>query len=1081
MRRHPAIRLLFQVAVTLTNLSKLGAMLIYVWVASGGVTAAIEVPIDIEDPSIIGSEKLPARGNHWPHPDRSSANRSGYGEGPWVRSLNGVWRFHWCPRPEQRPEEFYEDGFDLSAWAEFPVPSTWEREGYGTPLYVNITYPFKVNPPEVMGEPDQRYTSFTERNPVGSYLREFEVPADWRGMRIILHFGGVRSAMFVWVNGQKIGYSQGSRLPAEFDITKVIRPGINRLAVEVYKFSDASYLEDQDFWRLSGIYRDVFLAAVPADGLWDVYAQPTYDTTTGKGTIRLHTIPLSNSNPEFHVELVDPEGRTIRSSGGSDDFIEIDKVQTWSPENPVIYTAFVYVKEGDRAVAVYKLPIGFRRLEVVGPELRLNGKLIKIRGVNRHEFFPKTGYVLDETLMRRDAELMKKGNVNFVRNAHYPCDPRWYALCDQLGLLVLDEANVESHGLSYHKRVLPGDDPVWSAAVVDRMQRMVVRDRQHPSVVMWSLGNEAGYGNAFLAMRGAARAADPEKRLIHYADMNLAADVDSQTYPPISWLEHHVQGKALRKGERGAVSTMAQHGKYPSGRPFIMNEYAHAMGNSLGNLQDYWNLVHKHRILAGGFIWDWVDQALYRDRNDPSKGFVYGGDFGDFPNDGNFCVNGIIAADRTVHPHYHEMRKVYQPVSFTSLNAEQRVLTLINRCIETDIETFAFHYRIHKAGELLAKGELPRIALPAGDTGLIDVTQATVLAAEATLDGSEVFVTFELVQVEPSTAIPAGHVVAWEQFAWPQETELRVPPRDDQGSRITVERCDEAIVVRGDRFNVRVSPTTGLLDSYAVDGRQFFVAPMQWNFWRALTDNDKGWSVEKKLHAWKSAGSQLRVESLAHKIDKEGYVIVDASLQIDAINCGLSVRQTIQQDGNVLSTYTFKPKTLVGKAGGLLPNLPRLGVQFAIPNEFAKVAWYGRGPHENYQDRYTSASFARYTSTVKDWVTNYVRPQENGNRCGVRWLSLTNDNGQGLKFSGTRSKPLSVSAWPYSQVDLDSTEHDYDLPNRDYLTVNVDYLQMGVGGDNSWGLPVNTPYQIPAEREYNWTVLLECSLVKSIP
>ncbi len=536
--------------------------------AAPAILAQQPVPKEIEDPAITQIGKLPPRGNAWSCPDVASALACSYGKSPWVQSLNGRWKFHFSPRPEERPLKFYEQAFDLRHWPEITVPSTWEREGYGTPLYVNIKYPFRVDPPRVMGQPDEPYTSFRERNPVGSYVREFEVPAEWQGLRIVLHFGGVRSAMFVWVNGQKVGYSQGSRLPAEFDVTRFVSRGVNRLAVEVYKFSDASYIEDQDFWRLSGIYRDVFLVAMPADGLWDVYAEPDIDLTTRTARVRLHVTPMPGANPDIESSLLDNQGNEI---GVGSDTMEVTDVDLWYPERPVLYTALVKVIAKGKLCQVFRLPIGFRKLEVAGQELLLSGKPLKIRGVNRHEFDPATGYVMTVNMMQRDLELMKQANINFVRTAHYPTDPRWYALCDQLGMLVLDEANVESHGLSYHKRVLPGDQPDWSAAVVERMQRMVVRDRQHPSVVMWSLGNEAGYGTSFLAMREACRSADPEQRLIQYADMNLAGDVDSQTYPDITWLKQHLQGKAKRKGERGKASSRRAARTVPVG-PAISDE-----------------------------------------------------------------------------------------------------------------------------------------------------------------------------------------------------------------------------------------------------------------------------------------------------------------------------------------------------------------------------------------------------------------------------------------------------------------------------------------------------------------------------
>lgn len=1021
------------------------------------------VPVEIEDATITQIGKLPARGNTWPYPDDASAARSGYGESPWIKSLNGLWKFHWSPRPEQRPFRFFEQDFDTQAWTDIPVPSTWEREGHGTPLYVNIIYPFHVDPPRIMGEPDKSFTSFEQRNPVGSYVREFTVPDNWKEMRTILHFGGVRSAMFVWINGSKVGYSQGSRLPAEFDVTEYLTDGVNRLAVEVYKFSDASYIEDQDFWRLSGIYRDVFLVALPTDGLWDVYAQPEVDLTTGSGRLSLHTTPMSGANPDIEFSLLDREGKELAQGTGKTT-LEVPDVKLWYPERPELYTARVKVLVEGKLVQVFRLPIGFRQLKVVGKKLLFNGQPLKIRGVNRHEFDPETGYVMTPEVMRRDLVLMKQANINFVRTSHYPNDPRWYTLCDELGMLVMDEANVESHGLSYHKRVLPGDQPDWSAAVVERMQRMVVRDRQHPSIVMWSLGNEAGYGTSFEAMRDVCRAADPEQRLIQYADMNLAGDVDSQTYPSIAWLKLHLQGIGDRKGERGKLSSVEQHGTYPSGRPFVMNEYAHAMGNSIGNFADYWELIDAEPMLSGGFIWDWVDQALYRDRTDPSKGFVYGGDFGDVPNDGNFCVNGVIGADRVPHPHYYEVQKVYQPVHFNGSRMSQGKLILTNRYHASDLSEHILDYEITSDGELMDRGRLKPFQVAPGSSKELDISQWIPIAEASAMPDREVMIAVKLRLAQDVDWARAGHVVAWEQFAWPQEGFLQ---KDLPLGDLSTTEDDQAITVQGRDFSLRISSQSGLPDSYVVDGEELLTEPMRWNFWRALTDNDEGWKVGEKLKAWREAGNRATLKSWRWSKDDHGRPVIDAVVTIPNPKSRIKIRHTVADGGLVRCEAEFAVLSERWK-----PSLPRLGIQFAIPRSYEQVTWYGRGPHENYSDRFTSAPIGRYETSVSEFVTPYVRPQENGNRCDIRWIQMTNAQGSGLRFEAPPSLPLSASVWPYSMQDLESANHDFELPERDFLTVNIDHLQMGVGGDNSWGLPVNDPYLIKADKVYRWSFTL---------
>jgi beta-galactosidase len=1046
------------------------------------VSAQPSVPPELEDPSVTQLNKLPPRGTAWPEPveelskvDPADAvdlrdvpalgrlfesEESTPRDSPWLRSLNGDWKFHWSPRPEQRPAGFHTADFDASAWKSIPVPSTWEREGHGTPLYVNIIYPFKVDPPRVMGEPPADFTSFKERNPVGSYLRDFEVPEDWRDMRVILHFGGVSSAMFVWVNGKPVGYSQDSRLPAEFDITDHLKPGPNRLAVEVYKFCDGSYLEDQDFWRLAGIFRDVQLCAMPAAGLWDAYVEPAYDPATGRASVTLHATPMPGAKPECRLTLFDPDRRKV---GQASERVDLENARPWCPENPLRYTARVDVFDGGRIIQVFKLPVGFRKLEVVGPELRFNGRPLKIRGVNRHEFDPHTGYVMNEELMRRDLMLMKQANIHFVRNAHYPTHPRWYELCDELGMLVMDEANVESHGLSYHKRVLPGDQPDWTAACVERMERMVVRSRQHPGVVMWSLGNEAGYGNAFLRMREACHAADPEKRLIQYADMNLAADVDSQTYPDIAWLKQHVRGKANRKGEQGQKSHEAQHGPYPSGRPFLMNEYAHGMGNSLGNFQDYWDVILAEPILAGGFIWDWVDQALYRDRADPAKGFLYGGDFGDVPNNSNFCINGLVGADRVPHPHYQEVRKVYQPVTFDGSRLGEGLVRVTNHHLSTSLDAYQARVRVLANGVSEGAGELPPCKLAPGDSGEIEVKDFAAMARNHAAAGYEAHLIIELALRDATPWAPAGHVIACEQFAWPADT---LPVPQQPAGKVTTGEDATAIMLSADAFSLRISKTTALPESWTVKGKPLLHGPLRWNFWRVLTDNDLGWKVDRTMGAWKDAGSRAKAEPLVVDYDPDGRAVVRGVVRIVKPDARIEVVHVVAADGSIESRFRFT-------AAASSPELPRLGIQFEIPQSFRSIDWFGRGPHENYRDRNTSAFVGRHRSTVDDWTTPYVRPQENANRCDVRWIAFTDDRGTGLRASAPAGRPLSVGAWPYSMADLAKSTHNFHLPRRDFITVNLDHLQMGVGGDNSWGLPVNKPYRIPAAKPREWSLRLQ--------
>lgn len=1040
--------------------------------------AYAQIPPEIQDENIFGINKLPARTMIWPSPSLDEAHKSSYDHSSWVQSLNGKWQFRWSPDPQSRPVEFYKPGFSRKDWATIEVPSTIERQGFGVPLYTNSVYPFKANPPFVMDEPDPKYTTFKQRNPVGSYCRTFTVPEEWEGKRIILHLAGSSSGTFVWVNGKKVGYSQDSRLPAEFDLTDFLVSGENFLAIETYKYCDGSYLEDQDYWRLSGIFRDVFIRAVPQATLWDVYAQPKVNLANRQGSIVLHYSAANFSgkkakNYSLTVSVSSPAGKSIVNnksftlesfnSGFNHEVmlpeIGLGEVDLWFDDKPVQYSVWVELKQKDRIIEAYKLPVAFRKIEVSGNTLLLNGKKFKVRGVNRHEFSPNQGWTITREEMVRDLQLMKQANVNFVRNAHYPADPRWYELCDQYGMMVMDEANVESHGLSYHKRVLPGDKAGWTAACVDRMKRMVIRSRQFPSVVMWSLGNEAGYGNAFIEMRKAAHNSDPEKRLIQYADMNVAADMDSQTYPTIEWLKQHLQGKATRKGERGESTNEEQHGKYPSGKPFLLNEYAHAMGNSLGNFDDYWKLIYENDLLVGGFVWDWVDQALYKNLNNPAEGFVYGGDFGDYPNNNNFCINGLIGADRFPHPHYYELQKVYQPVSFKLFNTKPLVIEIENRQMATNLNEYNFRYQLIADGHQVASGQLNAADIVPSAKKQISISEVKDLDP-----AKECFLTFSFSLKEDRSWARQGHVVAWEQFR------LSSPAKNDQpvlakgDSKLESTETGTYYLLSNGRLSVMIDKSTGMISEYKVGNEVLIDGAVRFNFWRALTDNDIGWKVDQKMGVWKQEGEKYKLLSLLINETDNNALEVKSSYLFEATKSKLEILSLIYPNGTIDVDYRL---SIPEQA----PDVPRIGLQFSLRPEFLNIEWYGRGPHENYLDRKSGAAVGIYQSTLNNFITPYVRPQENANRCDIRWIKFSSKGKQSLSFEAADGGKFSASAWPYSLNQLEQATPDFELVNDRLITVNIDCAQMGVGGDNSWGLPVNKPYLLkPGNYKYKFRI-----------
>jgi len=825
--------------------------------------------------------------------------------------------------------------------------------------------------------------------------------------------------------------------------------------------------------------------AVPAVTLWDAYAQPVLDATLTRGSVRLHVTPANFTGApaaggSVSLTLLDPAGKRVTPPreaalgevapgfGAHRMALSVDygAVALWNPERPAVYIALVERRVGGQVAEAYALPVGFRRLELQGPRLLMNGRELKIRGVNRHEFDPDQGYTVPVERHPQDLRLMKQAGINFVRNAHYPNDPRWYALTSEWGMAVLDEANVESHGLSYLKRVLPGDDPVWSAACVERMRRMVVRDRQFPSVLMWSLGNEAGWGSTFLAMRDATKAADPEDRVIQYADMNRAADLDSQTYPTPAWLLDHVAGKATRKGERGEETRAEQHGPYPSGRAFLMNEYAHAMGNSVGNFRQYWDVIDANPMLVGGFIWDWVDQALWKPLPGGGKGYVYGGDFGDKPNNLNSCCDGLVDPDRVPHPHYHEVAKVHQPVRFRSASPAGGTVEIANGQLVTNVSEYRLEYEIAHEGVVVDRAERAAPDVPAGETRTV---RLFVKPVDVPAEG-ETFLTVRLRLARDTVWAPAGHVVAWEQLQLSRAEDRRALPTVVAGGAFRVHADGEGVNVRGTDFQADFSPATCLLRVYSAQGREL-AGHMRFNFWRALTDSDRGWKVGDKMGAWRKASADAVVDSCHVAGESGSAVTITGAVRFPSTGARAELTHIVHGNGVIDTAVRFElPSTA--------PEPPRLGFQLDLVPMLRNVEWFGRGPHENYIDRMESAAIGLYRSTISEWVTPYVRPQENGNRCGVRRVSFLAADGYGLTIQAPSAAPLSASAWPYELGDLEAAKHLDEFPEvmRErfagyvpHYTVNVDHLQMGVGGDNSWGAEVHREFRIATGRTYEWT------------
>jgi beta-galactosidase len=1019
------------------------------------VLAQDAAPHDWENPSVFAVGREQPRTWFVPFPDRHSALSLRAEDSPFYQSLNGDWKFNWVRKPADRPLEFYRTDYDVSGWDDISVPGAWEFQGYGYPVYLDESYPFPPDPPRIPND----------YNPVGSYRRSFTVPESWAGQGVTLHFGGVRSAMYVWVNGELLGYNQGSRTPAEFRITEHLRPGENQLAVEVYRWSDGAYLEGQDFWRVSGIKRDVYLVAEPTVRIRDFWARAELDDEYEDGKFRLE-VEVDRSGdvpaPPTWVEygLLDAHGESV-VGGPERSVVEqgeslsttlsfehaVDRPLRWTAETPNLYTVLITLGDASGVVQeVVTAKVGFRRVEVVGGQLLLNGVPLTIRGTNRHEHDPRTIHTMSEELMLEDIRLMKSLNINAVRTAHYPNVPRWYELADEYGLYVVDEANIESHGMGFDPDVTLGNDPAWRDAHLDRTRRMVERDKNHPSIIIWSLGNEAGDGVNFQATSAWIKQRDPS-RPIMYEPAGTEPHVD--IVAPMYARDYMLERYALTHTDR----------------PLIMCEYAHAMGNSVGNLRDYWDIIDRYPQLQGGFIWDWVDQGVWQTDAEGREFIAYGGDFGPpgARHDGNFLLNGIVAADRSPHPHAWEVKKVYQPITIEAVDLERGIVAVSNGFGFTTLEGFKADWRITADGLELARGLVPSLALAPGARDEVELD----LPAINPEPGVEYLVTIRYATAEPRPLLPEGHVVAWEQFSLP----LRAPARvADAAALPTLEVVlgDGRVEVRGERFTAVVSRETGTLDSLVYDGREFLRSAPVPNFWRAPTDNDFGNGQQVRSRVWLDAGAQVAIESVNAEQLEPGVVRVSVAARIDAVKSNLETHYTIYGDGAVLVEQRFTP------GSEDLPEIPRVGVTATLPADFSHVEWYGRGPHENYWDRRTGAAVGRYSMPVADLYHPYARPQENGQRSDVRWAAIRNDDGGGLLIVGLPT--VEFSAHHFAAADFDAGEekaqrHTVDLVPRDYVTLNIDYRQMGVGGDNSWGAVPHQEYTL-LPKPVEWAFLM---------
>ena len=1010
-------------------------------------------PRELEDVTLQGRNRLAPHAFYVPHATLAGALSHERERSPWYRSLNGIWRFRYVADPAERPVSFWRDDADLTGWDSIPVPGNWEALGFGIPIYTNITYLYNPNPPFVPHHD----------NPVGSYRRGFTVPDAWRGRRVILHFGSLKSAGWVWVNGREAGFAKGSKTPAEFDVTDLLRAGENTVAVQLFRFSDGDYLEDQDYWKISGIERDVFLYAVPATHIRDYWVRPGLDSTLRRGTLTVD-VSLSHAGQgrsgavRLGAILLGPDGRRVLRAplaARLDPGLAAETTLTlsadvpspalWTAETPTLYTVVLALLDarGDTTEVIAQR-VGFRRVEVRDGLLLVNNVPIRFRGVNRHEHDPVTGRYVTLESMRRDVELMKQANLNAVRTAHYPDDPRWYDLADEYGLYLIDEANIESHGMGYHPDTTLGNDPAWRIAHLDRIQRMVERDKNHPSVILWSHGNEAGDGVNFVAASEWVHRRDPS-RPVHYERAGEARHVDV-----VSWMYPSIR--------RLLTYAATRHD-----RPLIMCEYAHAMGNSEGNLQDYWDVIYAHPQLQGGLIWDWVDQGLASRTRDGRPYFAYGGDYGPpgTPSDFNFLFNGVVAPDRTPHPHYYEIRKVYQPIA-TRTTGTQGTVRIVNHYDFRDLGHVTLRWTVTADADTLARGERADLAVAAHDSVDLPLGLPALRAAA----GAEVLLKVEYVLQRGEPFLPAGTVISWDQFPLAVPAETAAPPAPIPPASVVQDSA--RITVTGPRVRVVFDRVLGTLASLVWDGTELLRTAPEPNFWRAPTDNDFGNRMPSRLEVWRTAGPDRHLARIAARQDGTSRVVVETEELLHVGGARLLTTWAVYGSGDVVMRQRFVP------ADTLVPEPPRLGVRFTMPAGFDGVTWFGRGPHETYWDRKTGAAVGLYRAAAADFYHPYERPQETGTRADVRWMAVSNAAGTGLLAVG--APLLEASAMNVLQDDLDEGQwkinrHAWMVPRRPFTEVRLDWHQMGVGGDNSWGALTHPEYRLPV-REYEWGLRL---------
>jgi beta-galactosidase len=1006
-----------------------------------------------ENPNIFEINREKPTASFYKYTDEKSAiENESWEHSTNYKSLNGTWNFYYADSVNARPVDFYKNNFDTKGWDTISVPSNWEMKGFGIPVYTNIKYMFPANPPFIPHHINNN----------GSYKRTFEIPKNWVEKDMYLHFAGVSGAMYIWVNGEFIGYNEGSKTAAEFNISKVVKPGKNTVAVQVLRWSDASYMEDQDFWRLSGIERDVYVYATNKITLRDftTIADLKNDYKDGVLNVTLNVANNTNALTEKTIDIKLLDGETVIYSDHKTSMLNkgsntvlfkktIPNIKTWNAEKPNLYTLLISLNEEHTSTKV-----GFRNIEIKNSQFLVNGKPVLIKGVNLHDHDDKTGHVVSEELTIKDMEVMKQNNINAIRCSHYPKNPYFYRLTDKYGFYVVDEANIETHGMGTTNQGLdknlkkqakhPAYLPDWKEAHLDRTIRMFERDKNYPSIVTWSLGNEAGNGKNFVATYNWLKEND-KTRPTQYEGATGYENTDIQA--PMYW----------------KIDKMIAYVEEGGKRPLIQCEYAHAMGNSLGNLQDYWTVIEAYPTMQGGFIWDWVDQGILT-KNDKGEVFwAYGGDLGGaaLQNDNNFCLNGIVNPDRTAHPALHEAKKVFQYIKFININASKGKMEIKNIYDFTNLNAFDFSWLLLENGTEVASGKINDLEVASYQSKMIQIK-----LPELQNSASDYHVNIYAKLKEKQALIPEGHLVAYEQFQIQKGSFIPILTDDD--SELKTTKNKDVLRVSNHHIKAEFNTKTGVLNSLDFGQGNILVKGITPNFWRASTDNDFGFKMPKKLDVWKKATENPKLLSFEES-KNEKVVTIKVKYSLPSAKDAIVYMNYVFNNGGTINISTsFDPNNKK------LPVLPRFGNNFMINKEFYNVNWLGKGPFENYQDRNTAALVGNYKATVSDLYFPYIRPQENGYKTENRWVTFTNKDGVGIKI--TAPKYFGFSAHNQYNSDFDAghkkqQRHTTDIKKRAFVNINIDDQQMGVGGDNSWGSMPLKKYQIKAKNlSYKYTI-----------